>query len=108
MCRLHPAMELKEDEGMQYAPSQRNLDEDASPSFCAGRKLGEVEQALLWTLLQEDPACPSRVLLDKVAQRQRPMAVSIRHRNRWRAPWQLHRSKGRPRRAPCRRTVAVG
>jgi hypothetical protein len=93
---------------MQYAPSQRNLDEDASPSFCAGRKLRAVEQALLWTLLQEDPACPSRVLLDKVAQRQRPMAVSIRHLNRWRAQWQLNRSKGRPRRAPCRRTVAVG
>ena len=30
---------------MQSALSQRSLDEGASPSFCAGRQLGEVEQA---------------------------------------------------------------
>ena len=53
---------------MPFAPGQRNLDEDSSPSFCAGRKLGAVEQALLWTLLHEDPGCPSRVLLDQIAQ----------------------------------------
>src|SRR5713101_6289967 len=93
---------------MQCAPSQRHLDEDASPSFCAGRKLGEVEQALLWTLLQEDPACPSRVLLDKVAQRQRPMAVSLRHVNRWRATWGRNRRQGRPRQAEGPRPVASG
>src|SRR5437879_5638359 len=50
---------------MQLALSQRTLDEGTRPSFCAGRKLGEVEQALLWTLLREDPQCPSRVLLDQ-------------------------------------------
>src|SRR6266446_112122 len=93
---------------MHFALCQPNLNEGSSPPFCAGRKLGDVEQALLWTLLQEDPQCPSRVLLDKVAQRQRPMAVSIRHLNRWRAQWQLNRSKGRPCRAPCRRPVALG
>jgi len=37
---------------MQLALSQRTLDEGTRPSFCAGRKLGEVEQALLWTLLR--------------------------------------------------------
>ena len=84
---------------MQLALSQRSLDESASPSFCAGRKLGEVEQALLWHLLYEDPSSPSRVLLDKVAHRQRPIAVSIRHLNRWRATWGLNRAKGRPQQA---------
>ena len=93
---------------MQLAPSQRHLDARVNPSFCAGRKLGDVEQALLWTLLQEDPECPSRVLLDKVARRQTPMAVSIRHLNRWRATWQLNRCKGRPRHAPCCPPVASG
>jgi hypothetical protein len=92
---------------MQLALSQRNLDEGSSPSFCAGRKLGEVEQALLWSLLHEDPECPSRVLLDKVVQ-QSPMTVSLRHLNRWRAQWQLNRRKGRPRRAPCGQPVACG
>jgi hypothetical protein len=93
---------------MQFALSQRNLDEGSSPSFCAGRKLGAGEQALLWTLLHEDPACPSRVLLDKVATLQSPIAVSIRHLNRWRAQWQRNRPKGRPRQVPCRQPVALG
>src|SRR2546425_95975 len=93
---------------MQLALDQRNLDESASPGFCAGRKLSEVDQALLWTLLHEDPECPSRALLDKVARRQIPMAVSLRHLNRWRAQRQLNRRKGRPRRAPCHRPVASG
>ena len=42
-------------------------------------KIGAVEMALVWNLLHEDPACPSRVLLDKSAQRQVPIAVSVRH-----------------------------
>jgi hypothetical protein len=93
---------------MQFALNQRNLDKGASPSFCAGRKRGVVEQALLWTLLHENPQCPSRVLLDKVAQRQIPIVVSIRHLNRWRAQWQLNRAKGRPGQASCRPPVASG
>jgi hypothetical protein len=101
-------MYVKEDDVMQFAPIQRNFDEGSCPSFCAGRKFGEVEQALLWTLLHEDPECPSRVLLDKVAQRQIFMAVSLRHLNRWRAQWQLNRPKGRPRQTPCRPPVASG
>jgi hypothetical protein len=93
---------------MPFAPSQRNLDEGSSPSFCAGRKLGEVEQALLWALLHEDPQCPSRVLRDKVVQQQIPMAVSIRHLNRWRAQWRCNRRKGRPRQGACHPPVASG
>ena len=93
---------------MQLALSQRNLDEGSSPSFCAGRKLGTVEQALLWHLLQEDPSSPSRVLLDKVAHMQRPMGVSIRHLNRWRVTWGLNRGKGRPHQAAGHRPVASG
>ena len=93
---------------MLLALNQRNFDEDASPSFYAGRKLGDVEQALLWTLLQEDPMCPSRGLLDKAARRQIPIAVSIRHVNRWRAKWQLNRHQGRPRQSQDHQPVASG
>lgn len=93
---------------MQLALSQRNLDEGSSPVFCSGRKLGDLEQALLWSLLHEDPSRPSRVLLDKVAQTQRPIAVSIRHLNRWRATWGLNRGKGRPHQAAGHRPVASG
>jgi hypothetical protein len=108
MCRLHPETDVREDEVRQGALNQGTLDEGSRPSFCAGRKLGVGEQALLWTLLQEHPQCPSRVLLDKVAQRQIPMVVSMRHLNRWRAPWPLNRLKGRPRQASCRPPGACG
>ncbi len=50
---------------MQLTQSQRTLDDDLRPDFYAGRKLGEVEQALLWSLLHEEPEYPSRVLLDR-------------------------------------------
>ncbi len=93
---------------MHLAPSQRTLDEDASLPFCAGRKLGEVDKALLWTLLQEDAACPSRVFLAKAAQMQTPLSVSVRPLHRWRATWQGNRRRGRPRQAPFPPTVASG
>ena len=81
---------------MPLALSKPPLTASASPPFEAGRKLGTVEMALVWKLLHEDPACPSRVVLAKVAQSQVPIAVSVRHLNRLRAKWHLNRRKGRP------------
>lgn len=86
---------------MHLAPSKRTLTEDAHPPFCAGRKLSDIDKALLWNLLHEDPACPTRALLDKVVHMQRSMRVSVRHLNRLRATWQRNRHKGRPRHAAC-------
>src|SRR2546422_3040541 len=71
MCRLHPEVSFQEDEAMQLTHGQRSIGDDLNPDFYAGRKLGEMEQALLWSLLQAEPECPSRVLLDKAAQRDR-------------------------------------
>src|SRR2546426_5588114 len=93
---------------MQLIRSQSNLAEEPSPAFYPGRKLSEVEQALLWSVLQEDPECPSRVLLDKISQRQITIAVSLRHVNRWRVTWGLNRDKGRPRHAGGHWPVASG
>ena len=93
---------------MPLALGQSNPDVGSSPSLCSGRKLGDIEQALLWSLLHEDPSSPSRVLLDKVAHTQLPIAVSIRHLNRWRATWGLNRGKGRPHQAEGHRPVASG
>jgi len=88
MGRLHPYLRLfKEDAGMPLTPSKRTFAEDAYPPFYAGRKLSDLDKALLWKLLHVDPECPSRVLLAKVAHMQRPMAVSVRHLNRVRATW---------------------
>lgn len=108
MCRLHLYTCFQEDEVRPLAPSKRTLDEDSRPPLCAGRKLGDVEKALLGTLLHEDPACPSRVLLDKVAQSRAPIPVSVRHLNRLRAIWKRNRRQGRPRQAPCHLPVASG
>jgi hypothetical protein len=93
---------------MPLTPSKRTLAEAVCLPGDAGRKLGEGETALLGQWLHEDPACPSRVLLAKVAQTQSPIAVSIRHLNRLRVKWTLNRSKGRPRQAGGRRPVASG
>lgn len=86
---------------MHIAPSKRTPTEDAHPPFCAGRKLSDSDKALLWKLLHEDPECPTRALLDKVAYMQRALAVSVRHLNRLRATWQRNRPKGRPRHVAC-------
>src|SRR6266436_2220447 len=93
---------------MPLAPTQRKLNPPSSPSFYAGRKLGDVEKAWLWTVLHEDPQCPSRLLLDKVAQSHAPIDIRVRHLHRLRGGWQLNRPKGRPRQAPCRRPAASG
>ena len=82
---------------MSAALSQPTLAAPSSPSFCDGRKLSEVEQAVLWTLLQQDPQCTSRQLLAKAAEHEIWPRVSLRHLNRWRAQWQRSRGKGRPR-----------
>jgi len=93
---------------MHLAQSKRNLTEGSRPPFDAGRKIGVVEKALLWQLLHEDPQCASRVLLDKVAQTQSPIGVSVRQLNRLRVQWQLNRRKGRPRHAEGGPLVASG
>jgi hypothetical protein len=93
---------------MPLALRQPTLTESASPPVAAGRKLGAVEMALVWKVLHEDPTCPSRVVLEKVAQRQVPMAVSVRHLNRLRAKWHLNRRKGRPGHTALSRPVCSG
>ena len=93
---------------MPLTQSRHNHTEETSPDFSAGRKLSEIEQALLWSVLQEEPGCSSRVLLDKAAARQIVMTVSLRHVNRWRRTWGLNRGKGRPRHIAGSQPVACG
>ena len=92
---------------MPLAPSQRKLNPPSSPSFCAGRKLGAVEKALVWKFLHDDLQCPSRLLLDKVAQAHAPLDISVGHLNRMRRRWHLNRPKGRPRHEPCHQPAAA-
>src|SRR5438045_9530070 len=95
-CRLHPETDFQEDEVMPLTLSKATLTEGSRPSFEAGRKLGVVEMALVWKILHEEPQCPSRVVLDTVAQSQVPIAVSAPHPNRLRAKWNLTRRKRHP------------
>lgn len=82
---------------MHIAQNKNTIAGWSSPAFCAGRKISEVEQAHLWKLLNEEPECPSRVLLEKVAQAHGAILVTIRQTNRIRVRWGLNRKKGRPR-----------
>jgi hypothetical protein len=99
---------FQEDDGMYLAPSKESLAERSRPSFEAGRKLSEIDKALLWQLLTEAPECPSRELLAEVAQRQGLVPLSVRHLNRLRVQWMLNRPKGRPRHAASCPPVASG
>jgi hypothetical protein len=62
-----------------------------------------MEQAVLWSLLQQTPACTSRDLLDKATEHQICPRVTLRQINRWRAKWQRSRGKGRPLGTPAGR-----
>jgi flagellar biosynthesis GTPase FlhF len=93
---------------MPVALRQPTLASAPSPSFCDGRKFAEVEQALLWTVLQQDLHCSSRDLLAKAAQHQIWPRVTLRQINRWRAKWQLSRGKGRPPRAAADGSMSSG
>ena len=93
---------------MPLALSKPTLSESARPPFEAGRKLGTVEMALVWQVLHEAPACPSRVVLKKIAQSQVVIEVSVRHLNRLRAKWKLNRSKGRPGQTAWSSPVGAG
>lgn len=76
--------------------TQYNLIEDSSPEFCAGRKVSEAQKAHLWKLLNEEPQCPSRIVIKQIAESQGEIGVSVRQINRLRVNWKLNRGKGRP------------
>jgi hypothetical protein len=70
---------------------------DFCPAFSGGKKITELQQAQLWAVLSEEPACPSIRVLEKLVQRYEPVPIGIRHVNRLRVKWGLSRGKGRPR-----------
>ncbi len=80
---------------------QSNPSNAPSPDWCAGRKVTEAHKACLWKVLNDDPTCPSRLVLHTIAETQEPIAVTLRQINRLRKAWGLNRGKGRPRRGAC-------
>src|SRR5712692_4254494 len=85
--------------------TQRNPGDDASPTFWAGRKVAETHKALLWQFLNDDPTCPSRLVLHALAETQVQISVTLRQINRLRKAWGLNRGKGRPRRAGSQKKI---
>ena len=83
---------------------QRTPVDDPSPDWCAGRKVTETHKALLWQFLNDDPTCPSRLVLHAIAETQGQIVVTLRHINRLRKAWGLNRGKGRPRREGSQKT----
>ena len=58
--------------------TQSNPVDDSSPAWCAGRKVTETHKALLWQLLNDDPNCPSRLVLHAIAETQVQISVTLR------------------------------
>ena len=85
--------------------TQRNPVDDARPGLCAGRTVTETHQALLWQFLNDDPNCPSRIVLHALAETPVQISVTLRHINRLRKAWGLNRGKGRPRRAGAQKKI---
>ena len=85
--------------------TQRTPVDDSSPEFCAGRKVTETHKALLWKFLNDDPNCPSRMVLHAIAASQVQIAVTLRQINRLRKAWGLNRGKGRPRGAGFQKKI---
>ena len=81
---------------MHIPPS--NPEDTPGPDLCTGRKVTETHKALLWKLLNDDPTCPSRLVLHAIAETPEQIAVTLRHINRLRKAWGLNRGQGRPRR----------
>ena len=54
---------------MPLAQPQPTSSRSSSPTFYDARKLDAVQKAWLWQLLQDDPTCPSRVVLQTAAGR---------------------------------------
>ena len=85
--------------------THNNPVDNASPAFCAGRKVTETHKALLWQVLHDDPACPSRMVLHTIAATPGQIAVTLRHIHRVRKAWGLNRGQGRPRRASAQKKI---
>src|SRR6266849_7141478 len=79
--------------------AERSTAGETSPAFGEGRKISEVEQAMLWETLREDRQCPSRQVMLRMAEHQAPLRIGVRQVNRWRVRWQCARRRGRPRKA---------
>ena len=85
--------------------TQRDPVDDASPEFWAGRKVAETHKALLWQFLNDDPTCPSRLVLHALAETPVQISVTVRQIHRLRKAWGLNRGKGRPRRAGSQKKI---
>jgi hypothetical protein len=93
---------------MPLAQAQPTSSRSSSPTFYDARKLDAVQKAWLWQLLQDDPSCPSRVVLQKAAGRHQVISISTRHLNRLRRKWGVNRPRGRPCQADSRLPVPSG
>ena len=67
------------------------------PIFSCGRKLNEVNQAILWEICVRKQALSSRQVLMEARERIEFTGITVRHLNRLRVCWGVSRPKGRPR-----------
>ncbi len=70
---------------------------DSCPEFSDGTKITATQKVHLWAVISEEPASPTRRVLEKMAEKAVPLSISVRHVNRLRTQWNRRCLKGRPR-----------
>lgn len=74
------------------------LQSDDVPEIRDGRKVSYEHKLQLWSILIEDPTCPTTRILQKARERNllTNLKTSVRHINRIRKGWNLSCEVGRP------------
>ena len=70
---------------------------ESNQIFFLGKKVTKDQQMLLLKLMQEDPTCPSRKLIERARQSGMELRITLRHFNRLRANWGYSCLRGRPK-----------
>lgn len=77
--------------------------------FREGLKISSVQQMSIYKIVEQDPECPTRLVIEKYKREERHFDLTVRHINRLRRAWGLSRKKGRPsREEPARGSSGDG
>jgi len=83
--------------------------EGATGIFRDGSKISSVQQISIYKIVEQNPECPTRLVIENYAIVEKNFDITVRHVNRLRRSWGLSRKRGRPcRDEPVRGNSVVG
>lgn len=72
------------------------ITETAQEFFREGLKISSVQQMGLYQIIEKNPECTTRIVIEKYVQEDKNFDLTVRHVNRLRNIWGLSRKRGRP------------